>query len=52
MAVAYVPGRVLGLELAWPARMLWWRKVVGPLAGLGSLLVLVGTAFRRPERPT
>jgi hypothetical protein len=47
MAVAYVPGRVLGLELTWPARMLWWRKVVGPLAGLAALVAFVASAVRR-----
>ncbi len=48
MAVAYVPGRVLGLELAWPARMLWWRKVVGPIAGVAALVVTAVSALRRP----
>ncbi len=44
MAIAYVPGRVLGLELTWPARMLWWRKVIGPIAAFATLLGLVAGA--------
>jgi hypothetical protein len=52
MAVAYVPGRVLGLELTWPARMLWWRKVVGPLAALATLVALKVAGLRRRLDPT
>jgi hypothetical protein len=51
MAVAYVPGRVLGLELTWPARMLWWRKVIGPLAGLATLGWVGALSGGRGARP-
>lgn len=46
LAMAYVPGRVLGLGLAWPARMLWWRRVVGPVVST-VVALSAGPAARR-----
>ena len=48
LAIAYVPGRVLGIGETWPARMLVWRKVFGPIASALAVIV-VALQARRPR---